>query len=47
MLSELPHGPTSAACSEILLGSDEVGEEALIRFYLLHVMILPLGLVGC
>lgn len=30
---------------EILLGSDKVGEEALIRFYLLHVMILPLALV--
>ncbi|MGB7210584.1 MAG: cytochrome b N-terminal domain-containing protein [Pyrinomonadaceae bacterium] len=30
---------------EILLGSDKVGEEALIRFYLLHVMILPLVLV--
>jgi quinol-cytochrome oxidoreductase complex cytochrome b subunit len=33
----------------LLLGSDEVGEEALIRFYLLHVMILPallLGLLG-
>ncbi|MCO6512620.1 MAG: cytochrome b N-terminal domain-containing protein [Aridibacter famidurans] len=29
----------------ILLGSDEVGAEALIRFYLLHVMILPLILV--
>ena len=28
----------------ILLGSDTVGEEALIRFYLLHVMILPLAL---
>jgi quinol-cytochrome oxidoreductase complex cytochrome b subunit len=28
----------------ILLGSEEVGEEALIRFYLLHVMILPLVL---
>jgi len=28
----------------ILLGSDEIGEEALIRFYLLHVMILPLML---
>ena len=26
----------------LLLGSDEVGAEALIRFYLLHVMILPL-----
>jgi quinol-cytochrome oxidoreductase complex cytochrome b subunit len=26
----------------LLLGSDTVGEEALIRFYLLHVMILPL-----
>ncbi len=30
----------------MLLGSDVVGEEALIRFYLLHVMILPLLLVG-
>lgn len=26
----------------LLLGSDNVGEEALIRFYLLHVMLLPL-----
>ncbi len=30
----------------LLLGSDVVGEEALIRFYLLHVMILPLVLVA-
>lgn len=30
----------------ILLGADEVGEEALIRFYLFHVMILPLILVA-
>ncbi len=30
----------------LLLGSDEVGEEALIRFYLLHVMVLPLVLVS-
>jgi quinol-cytochrome oxidoreductase complex cytochrome b subunit len=30
---------------QLLLGSDVVGEEALIRFYLLHVMILPLALV--
>ena len=30
----------------LLLGSSEVGEEALIRFYLLHVMILPLALVA-
>ncbi len=29
----------------LLLGSDEVGEEALIRFYVLHVAILPLVLV--
>ncbi len=29
----------------LLLGSDDVGEEALIRFYLLHVMILPALLV--
>lgn len=31
---------------ELLLGSDVVGEEALIRFYVLHVMILPLALVA-
>lgn len=30
----------------LLLGSDTVGPEALIRFYLLHVMILPLGLTA-
>lgn len=30
----------------LLLGSDIVGDEALIRFYLLHVMILPLALVA-
>ncbi|MCC6364275.1 MAG: cytochrome b N-terminal domain-containing protein [Bryobacterales bacterium] len=30
----------------ILLGSDTVGPEALIRFYLLHVMILPLTLAA-
>ncbi|MFN0152517.1 MAG: cytochrome b N-terminal domain-containing protein [bacterium] len=30
----------------ILLGSEDVGEEALIRFYLLHVMILPIVLIG-
>jgi quinol-cytochrome oxidoreductase complex cytochrome b subunit len=29
----------------LLLGSEEIGEEALIRFYLLHVMVLPLVLV--
>ena len=29
----------------LLLGSETVGAEALIRFYLLHVMILPLALV--
>ncbi len=29
----------------LLLGSDQVGEEALIRFFLLHVMVLPLALV--
>ena len=29
----------------LLLGSEDVGAEALIRFYLLHVMILPLVLV--
>ena len=31
---------------ELLLGSDEVGQEALTRFYLLHVMALPLALVA-
>jgi quinol-cytochrome oxidoreductase complex cytochrome b subunit len=30
----------------LLLGSDEVGAESLIRFYLLHVMILPLALAA-
>lgn len=29
---------------ELLLGSDVVGEEALIRFYVLHVMLLPMAL---
>jgi quinol-cytochrome oxidoreductase complex cytochrome b subunit len=28
----------------LLLGSDTVGEEALVRFYLLHIMLLPLVL---
>lgn len=31
---------------QLLLGSDVVGAEALIRFYLLHVMLLPLALVA-
>lgn len=31
---------------ELLLGSNTVGEEALIRFYVLHVMILPLALTA-
>jgi len=30
----------------LLLGADSVGQEALTRFYLLHVMVLPLALVG-
>lgn len=30
----------------LLLGSEEVGAEALIRFYLLHVMILPIVLLA-
>ncbi len=30
----------------LLLGAEEVGEEALIRFYLFHVMLLPLILVA-
>ncbi|NLY02900.1 MAG: DUF4405 domain-containing protein [Rhodopirellula sp.] len=31
---------------QLLLGSDTVGAESLIRFYLLHVMILPLALAA-
>lgn len=31
---------------EILLGATNVGEEALIRFYMLHVMVLPLAVVA-
>ena len=30
----------------LLLGANDVGEEALIRFYLLHVMVLPLCVVA-
>lgn len=31
---------------ELLLGASEVGQEALIRFYLLHVMVLPLAMAA-
>jgi quinol-cytochrome oxidoreductase complex cytochrome b subunit len=31
---------------QLLLGASEIGQEALIRFYLLHVMILPLSVVA-
>lgn len=31
---------------ELLLGASQVGEEALIRFYMLHVMVLPLAVVA-
>jgi quinol-cytochrome oxidoreductase complex cytochrome b subunit len=31
---------------ELLLGASEVGQDALIRFYLLHVMVLPLALAA-
>ena len=31
---------------ELLLGASEVGQEALTRFYLLHVMVLPLAIVA-
>jgi quinol-cytochrome oxidoreductase complex cytochrome b subunit len=31
---------------ELLLGASAVGQDALIRFYLLHVMVLPLGLAA-
>ncbi len=30
----------------LLLGADEVGEAALVRFYLLHCVVLPLAAVG-
>ncbi len=30
---------------ELLLGAHHVGEEALIRFYMLHVMVIPVALV--
>src|SRR5262249_12895237 len=32
-------------CKDLLLGADEVGQPALTRFYLLHVMVLPLLLL--
>jgi quinol-cytochrome oxidoreductase complex cytochrome b subunit len=32
-------------CRDLLLGADTVGQPALTRFYLLHVMVLPLALV--
>jgi quinol-cytochrome oxidoreductase complex cytochrome b subunit len=31
---------------ELLLGASDVGQEALIRFYLLHVMVLPVAFLG-
>jgi quinol-cytochrome oxidoreductase complex cytochrome b subunit len=31
---------------QLLLGANEVGQDALTRFYLLHVMVLPLALVA-
>jgi quinol-cytochrome oxidoreductase complex cytochrome b subunit len=31
---------------QLLLGANSVGQEALTRFYLLHVMVLPLALTG-
>ena len=31
---------------ELMLGANHVGQEALIRFYVLHVIVLPLALVG-
>ena len=34
------------AVSDVLLGGDQVGAETLIRFYVLHVVLLPLILVG-
>jgi cytochrome b-561 len=32
-------------CKQVLLGADDVGQPALTRFYVLHVMILPIVLV--
>jgi quinol-cytochrome oxidoreductase complex cytochrome b subunit len=40
------HFDPGGLIKELLLGGSEIGQEALIRFYLLHVMILPLVLVG-
>ena len=31
---------------EILLGGDQVGSQTLLRFYVLHVAVLPVALVG-
>lgn len=32
-------------CKDLLLGAEEVGQPALTRFYLLHVMVLPIALM--
>ena len=45
-LSITPYFDPGGLQKLLLLGSTDVGEEALIRFYLLHVMLLPLVLVA-
>ncbi|HUF47842.1 MAG TPA: cytochrome b N-terminal domain-containing protein [Vicinamibacterales bacterium] len=45
-LSITPYFDPGGLQKLLLLGSADVGEEALIRFYLLHVMLLPLVLVA-
>ena len=44
-LSITPYFDPGGLQKLLLLGSTEVGEEALIRFYLLHVMVLPIALL--
>ncbi len=45
-LSITPYFDPGGLQKLLLLGSSEVGEEALIRFYLLHVMLLPIVLLA-
>jgi quinol-cytochrome oxidoreductase complex cytochrome b subunit len=42
VLGITPYFDPGGYIRQILLGADSIGDEALIRFYLLHVMILPI-----
>jgi quinol-cytochrome oxidoreductase complex cytochrome b subunit len=44
VLGITPYFDPGAVIRQVLLGSNSIGEEALIRFYLLHVIVLPLAL---